>query len=135
MKNVAVGVVLVRDGRVLLGLRQGGPGEGMWGTPGGRVDEGEHPLAAAARELEEETGLRAVELRPLTWTMTEPTELGGEPWLVLHVLVRADGEPQLREPHKCAEWRFADWSDPPAPLFHGAQKLKDSGFPVPGVRL
>jgi len=31
---------------------------GYWSIPGGHIDEGEDPLAAAIREVEEETGLR-----------------------------------------------------------------------------
>ena len=40
------------------------PGSGLpprWVTPGGGIDEGETPLAAAVRELFEETGLRITE--------------------------------------------------------------------------
>jgi 8-oxo-dGTP pyrophosphatase MutT (NUDIX family) len=38
-------------------------GDWAWSTPGGRLRAGEDPLAAACRELEEETGLR-LELVP-----------------------------------------------------------------------
>jgi 8-oxo-dGTP diphosphatase len=45
-------------GRVLLARRAHEPDAGLWDTPGGFLDEGEHPLDALRRELLEETGLR-----------------------------------------------------------------------------
>lgn len=56
-------VVLDGDGRVLL-LRYG-PGQPMtggWWLPGGMLDHGEDPWAAARREMREETG---IELGPV----------------------------------------------------------------------
>ncbi|MEU5666520.1 NUDIX hydrolase [Streptomyces longwoodensis] len=50
-------VVLVADGHVLLIERGWDPYEGCWALPGGHVDAGETSIAAAARELEEETGI------------------------------------------------------------------------------
>jgi ADP-ribose pyrophosphatase YjhB (NUDIX family) len=45
-------------GRLLLIRRGHPPHEGMWSVPGGRVEAGESPEAAVAREVAEETGLR-----------------------------------------------------------------------------
>jgi len=55
--EVAVGVVAVRDGRLLLVRRGRGVGAGRWSLPGGRVEPGETLTEAVRRELREETGL------------------------------------------------------------------------------
>ena len=47
----------VREGRVLLVQRKKPPYRGLWGLPGGKVEPGETPRAAAERELFEEVGL------------------------------------------------------------------------------
>lgn len=53
-------VILVPSGsgyKVLSIKRGKEPFKGMWANPGGNIDEGEKPIYAAVRELEEETGL------------------------------------------------------------------------------
>ncbi len=55
--EVAVGAVLVRDGRLLLVQRGRGVAVGRWSLPGGRVEPGERLAEAVRRELREETGL------------------------------------------------------------------------------
>jgi 8-oxo-dGTP pyrophosphatase MutT (NUDIX family) len=59
----AAAYVLCRDeaGRILLTrfVQAGNPDSGKWTMPGGGMEWGEEPAETAARELEEETGLRA----------------------------------------------------------------------------
>lgn len=62
----AVVACVDRSGRVLLVLQRAGPGEGTWLLPGGTVERGELPEAAARRELREETGCEADDLRFVT---------------------------------------------------------------------
>ena len=65
-KNIAVGVLAVEDNHVYLVGQYRYPLEHYsWEIPEGGCTEGEAPLAAARRELEEETGLRAREWRKL----------------------------------------------------------------------
>jgi len=51
-------VVTDGAGRLLVVRRANEPSRGLWSLPGGRVEPGELPAAAAAREVAEETGLR-----------------------------------------------------------------------------
>jgi ADP-ribose pyrophosphatase YjhB (NUDIX family) len=56
--KLAVAVLILRDGRILLGKRGPGTREpGKWSFPAGFVERGERVEAAAAREAREETGL------------------------------------------------------------------------------
>jgi 8-oxo-dGTP diphosphatase len=60
--TVVAAALIGGDGRIL--LQQRAPGRamaGLWEFPGGKVDEGEHPEAALARELREELGIEAGE--------------------------------------------------------------------------
>jgi 8-oxo-dGTP diphosphatase len=51
---VAVGTIVVRDGRVLLARRGKEPSYGLWSIPGGAVEVGEDLKSAARREAREE---------------------------------------------------------------------------------
>ncbi len=60
--RLAAYAVSIDDDRILLSrIAPGYPGAGRWTLPGGGVEWGEHPEAALAREVYEETGLTVEE--------------------------------------------------------------------------
>lgn len=73
----AVGALCEDDqGRLLLVRRAIEPSKGKWDTPGGFLEEGEHPLDGLKRELLEETGL---EIEPLEFLAARTDVYGPAP--------------------------------------------------------
>jgi 8-oxo-dGTP diphosphatase len=54
---LAASAVVWHEGKVLLVRRGRPPGKDFWSLPGGKIEPGEAPEAAALREVQEETGL------------------------------------------------------------------------------
>ena len=61
-----VGVIVLRDGKVLTGVRKSDFYPFTIGGPGGHIEKGETPEQAAVRETQEEFGITPTELIPLT---------------------------------------------------------------------
>jgi 8-oxo-dGTP diphosphatase len=122
--------VLVRDGEKLLLSQRGGPyGHGQWHAPSGKLDPGETPVQAAARELSEETGLHT-DPEALTLLHTVVHHQGdGTPDRIgfFYEATEFTGSPTNKEPEKCLAltW-FADHDLPenlipyPAAGIHGS---------------
>lgn len=62
--NRGVGVLIVQEGKLLCGTRVK---EGSIGGPGGHIEAGESPEAAAIRETQEEFGITPKDLIPITY--------------------------------------------------------------------
>jgi ADP-ribose pyrophosphatase YjhB (NUDIX family) len=123
-RREGVGAILVRDGRVLVGLRRGPHGRGTWSVPGGNREPGESAERTAVRELREETGLAGGNPRAVGTTFDDFA--GGLRYRTTFVVLDwTGGEPVAREPDKCAEWKWSPWSALPRPLFLPLANLRD----------
>lgn len=67
-------VILDKDNRILM-VKQHHEDKDIWMVPGGGIEEGESSMAAAVREIKEETGLD-VEIDRLIWHTEEVSDRG-----------------------------------------------------------
>lgn len=131
---VGVGVLIIRDGRVLLGKRRNAHGEGDWSPPGGHLEFGETPEECAAREAREETGLDIANVRLAGVTNSIFTEENKHYVTLFLVAECSTGTPELLEPDKCEGWDWYDWESLPTPLFLPLRTLLLQRFDLSQVR-
>ena len=115
--RVGVGVMVFKDGKVLLGKRAGKKhGAGEYGGPGGKLEYGETLEACAVRETMEECGLTITNLRLLCISDL----LKYSPRHYVDVGFVADwksGAAKTLEPDKLESWDWYDLDKLPTKLF------------------
>jgi 8-oxo-dGTP diphosphatase len=126
-----VGAAIVPGDRVLVARRAGGPYDGRWEFPGGKVEPGESDLSALVREIDEELGTSIVPQGFLGEVVLDGV-VGGGPagastlrvwWARL-----SGGEPVAHE-HAALRWVRADeldeldWIDADRPLIPAVRTL------------
>jgi 8-oxo-dGTP diphosphatase len=125
--RVGVGVLILKDGKVLLGKRGFSHGIGSWCPPGGHLEFGESLEDCARREVLEETGIRISNIRFVTATNDIFEE--GKHYITLHILADWEsGEPKVMEPDKLESLQWFAWESLPEPLFLPVQNLLKQGF-------
>ena len=120
-------VVLCRDDRFFIQQRLADDiWGGLWEFPGGRLEDGETPLAAAQREVAEETGWQVGQLEPLDTVIHHYTRYR----VTLHGFVaplpEGAGEVRLTAAQRSAWGTAAQLADYPFPAGHRrlAQRLR-----------
>jgi 8-oxo-dGTP diphosphatase len=113
---VGICVLVIKDGKLLLGKRKGSHGVGEYASPGGHLEHMESFAACAAREVMEETGLEIGPLRFLRVLNT--TQYAPKHYIDLAFAAEWQrGEPAVREPDKIEGWAWYDLDALPSPLF------------------
>jgi len=109
-RRLAVGAVVLReDGAVLLVRRARPPAMGSWTLPGGKVEDGETPEHAIAREVLEETGLR-VEVGEVLETLVLERE--GFSYRIVDFLCTGEGDVVAADDASAARWVLPhEWAD------------------------
>jgi len=127
--RAGVGIMLLKDNKVLLGKRHSDPkkassllhGEGTWTFPGGKVDFGETIYDAAKREVKEETGIEVknMEVMSITDEIKEDVH-----FVTIGFLCKDfEGEAKVMEPDEIIEWKWFDLNNLPSPIYPPSQKM------------
>ena len=105
--RVGVGVMILKDDKVLLGMRKGSHGAGELAFPGGHLEYMESFEDCARRETLEECGIEIDNIRFQFVANLQRYK----PKHYAHIGLVADwksGDPKVLEPEKCDGW---DWYD------------------------
>jgi 8-oxo-dGTP diphosphatase len=117
--RVGVGVMLVRDGCVLMARRVNGQRAGWYGWVGGKLEFGETLQDCARREAREEAGVEIANLRLLCLSSIIVDD---QHWIDVEFLADiAGGEPHTSAPDEIAGWTWYPIDQLPSPIFEPAQ--------------
>ncbi|MFH0890768.1 MAG: NUDIX domain-containing protein [Candidatus Liptonbacteria bacterium] len=123
--RVAINVLVIKDGKVLMGKKNNPSkiGCGTWCFPGGKLNFGETLRDGAARELLEETGLKADTLT-LSNIIDEPHASGNVHYLHMNFLAKNwEGDPTVTEPDRFERWEWFDLDSLPEETFPSHRKF------------
>ncbi len=99
-------VLLIRDGKVLLGRRKDtGFGDGMYGIPGGHLEAGETLLQTAIREAQEECG---VSIQPADISFAHALHHHSANVYIQFFFIASTwvGDPHICEPDRCDDMQW-----------------------------
>ena len=123
--KVGVGIMILKNGKVLLGKRKGSHGECEFAFPGGHLEYMESFANCAKREIAEECGIKVKNIRfQFLANITKYT-----PKHYVHIGLLADwksGEPKVLEPDKSESWSWYNITHLPSPIFEMCQLAIDS---------
>jgi len=136
--RVGVAVIVCHQGRVLVGQRIGpAHGSGTWQFPGGHLEPFESVESCAEREVLEETGLtvRVVAPGPYVNAIFDDDRHYVTLFVVAEVVTNTSDatgavppEAEVREPDKCAAWRWCAWEAMPTPHFLPIALVLEQGY-------
>lgn len=126
--KIGVGVIVNKDGKILMQQRRNAHGDGTWSFPGGHLEWGESPEECAIRESREEMGIEIRDVKPAAFTNDIFSE-EDKHYVTLFMTAKiTSGEPRIMEPDKTTDMGWFAWDEMPEPLFLPVQNLKRQGY-------
>ncbi len=114
--RVGVGVMVFKNGKLLLGKRKNAHGEGEYAGLGGHLEFGESIEYCVKREAKEEAGIEVRNIKFLC--LSSLKRYKGKHYIDIGMTAELVGEePKIMEPEKCEKWGWYDLNNLPKPLF------------------
>ena len=120
-----VGVMIWKEGKVLLGKRKGSHGSGEYAFPGGHLEFDESFEACAKREILEEADILIKNIKFMSLANFILNE-NRQDILISFSADWESGETKIMEPNKCDGWDWYDLDNLPSPLFYPTKITLDS---------
>ena len=114
--KVGQGVMIFKEGKVLLGKRKAELGEGDYAFPGGHLEHNESLIDCVKREVDEECGVEICNLKFAF--VANIREFYPKHYIGFGFTADwKSGEPKIKEPDKVVDWQWYDLDKLPKPLF------------------
>ena len=121
---VGVGVIIIRDGKILLAERKGSHGENTWASAGGHLEFGETLEECAKREAFEEFGIH---VQRMTFLCVSNIVAYDRHYIDVEFLGDLGIQsPKIQERDSFANLQWFSFSELPAPLFEPVRIAIDS---------
>lgn len=130
--GVGFGIMLMRDGKILLGRRHDDrekadselEGMSTWTMPGGKMEFGETFEEVARRELLEETNIK---LKKLDVIGINNERIEGVHFVTIGMFSDDfEGEAQVMEPDEITEWKWFGLEELPSPMYFPSKKVVEN---------
>jgi 8-oxo-dGTP diphosphatase len=129
--GVGVGIMILKDNKVLLGKRNSDPekadsklhGENTWTMPGGKLDFQEELEEAVLRETLEETGIKISKEKLKIISVTNDRVEDAHFVTIGFLCQDVEGEAKVMEPDEIIEWKWFDLNSLPSSIFPPSGKI------------
>ena len=126
--KVEIGIIIIKDNKVLLGKRKNAHGEGDWAFPGGHLELNETWEDCVQKEIKEEVDIEVKNIRFGAVTNDIFTKESKHYITIFMLTDYASGEVKTMEPEKCEKWEWFEWDKLPNPRFIPLQNLLKQNF-------
>lgn len=129
--KVGVGIMVLKDNKVLLGKRHDDAGkassdlhgEGTWTMPGGKLDFHETLKDGACREIFEEIGVKVIPEDLKIISVADEIIPDNHYVTIGFLCENFEGGPKVMEPEEITEWKWYNLDELPGKVFPPSLKM------------